>query len=389
MLNSDCFQSGAPGDRLSSSPRRHWKESVLVSAEDPSASQTTKISLSHQRNGQEDRKGSTSNTEETRGSTRQTHQDHLNQGPASCAVSDGRHTISGTNIEFIKRKEQASRTNSKEQALFHNRSGSGTQQEHFLGRTRHQESPSRSKSSLNKNSELDQAVKQSRRKVDPNLDRTTLGNASGQNRERQCGSPLPGPHLMGSRSSGTSPAFNNPHQASSLTRSEQNGDISPFFNDGRCSPLLSRSSRSQKIHKVHQQSHADPRHGASPPGQDSHSVLSRAERMAALERRMMANGLSAPGRSRAGHKRLGQAGVTHVGAVQMSEDCTTSGSESSESEVENRGNCSSPVTGSPVEATSSIPRNKFSFGSLQLDEDAEVDECHVFSDEDGGHIFSC
>lgn len=359
-----------------------------MSAEDPSASRTTRMSPSHQRNGQEDRKGSMSNTEERRGSTRQNHQDHLSQGPASCAASDGHPAISGTN-EFIKHKEQASRTNSKEQALFHKRSGSGTQQEHFLGMIRHQQSPSSSRSSLNKKCELDQAVKQSHRKVDPNPDRIALGTASGQNRERQCGSPLPGPHLMGSRSSGTSPAFNNAHQPSSLTRTEHNGYIPPLLNNARCSPLLSRSSRSQKPQKVHQQSNADPCHGASPPGQASRSVLSRAERMAALERRMKANGLSAPGRSRAGLKRLGQAAVTHVGAVQMSEDCTTSGSESNESEVETKGNCSSPVTGSSVETTSSIPRNKFSFGSLQLDEDAEVDECHVFSDEDGEQIFSC
>ncbi|XP_037542916.1 FERM, ARHGEF and pleckstrin domain-containing protein 1 [Nematolebias whitei] len=88
-------ESGAPGNRLSSSPRRHWKESVLVSAEDPSALRTTRMSPSHQRNGQEDRKGSMSNTEERRGSTRQTHQDHLSQGPASCAASDGRPAISG------------------------------------------------------------------------------------------------------------------------------------------------------------------------------------------------------------------------------------------------------------------------------------------------------
>lgn len=117
--------------------------------------------------------------------------------------------------------------------------------------------------------------------------------------------------------------------------------------------------------------------------------------MAALERRMVANGLSAPGRPRAspGNKRKRQAGVTHVGAVQISDYCTTSGSESSESEVEsNRDNCSSPVmSGNPVETNpaSPIPRNKFSFGSLQLDEEPDEEGCHVFSDEDGGQIFSC
>uniref|UniRef100_A0AAQ5YI90 FERM, ARHGEF and pleckstrin domain-containing protein 1 n=1 Tax=Amphiprion ocellaris TaxID=80972 RepID=A0AAQ5YI90_AMPOC len=56
-----------------------------------------------------------------------------------------------------------------------------------------------------------------------------------------------------------------------------------------------------------------------------------------------------------------------------------------------QGNCSSPsMFSSPVEANSNspIPRNKFSFGSLQLDEEADEDGCHAFSDEDGGQIFS-
>uniref|UniRef100_A0A4W6FZ51 FERM, ARHGEF and pleckstrin domain-containing protein 1 n=1 Tax=Lates calcarifer TaxID=8187 RepID=A0A4W6FZ51_LATCA len=43
---------------VDSSPRRHWKESVLVSAEDPSASRTVRASPSHKRNGHEDRVGS-------------------------------------------------------------------------------------------------------------------------------------------------------------------------------------------------------------------------------------------------------------------------------------------------------------------------------------------
>ncbi|XP_004557852.1 FERM, ARHGEF and pleckstrin domain-containing protein 1 isoform X2 [Maylandia zebra] len=73
--------SGAPGDRIDS-PRRHWKESVLVSAEDPAASRA-RMSPSHQRNGHEERTGSVSRTEETRSPTRQTHPEHLNTGVVS------------------------------------------------------------------------------------------------------------------------------------------------------------------------------------------------------------------------------------------------------------------------------------------------------------------
>ncbi|XP_038136173.1 FERM, ARHGEF and pleckstrin domain-containing protein 1-like [Cyprinodon tularosa] len=72
-------ESGVPEDRLSSSPRRHWKESVLVSAEDPAALQASRMSPV-QRNGYEDRKGSVSKTEGSRGSTRQTSPEHLSQG---------------------------------------------------------------------------------------------------------------------------------------------------------------------------------------------------------------------------------------------------------------------------------------------------------------------
>ncbi|XP_022596294.1 FERM, RhoGEF and pleckstrin domain-containing protein 1-like [Seriola dumerili] len=76
-------ERGAPGARVDSPPRRHWKESVLVSAEDPSISQTTRTSPFHQRNGHEDRTGSVSRTEETRGSTPQPHPEHLSTGVVS------------------------------------------------------------------------------------------------------------------------------------------------------------------------------------------------------------------------------------------------------------------------------------------------------------------
>uniref|UniRef100_A0A3P9LBT5 FERM, ARHGEF and pleckstrin domain-containing protein 1 n=1 Tax=Oryzias latipes TaxID=8090 RepID=A0A3P9LBT5_ORYLA len=82
------FESGDFNERLSSPPRRHWKESVLVSAEDPAASRTARISPAHQRNDHDDGKDSISRTEETRGSTRRTHQEHPSTGPASRAVRD-------------------------------------------------------------------------------------------------------------------------------------------------------------------------------------------------------------------------------------------------------------------------------------------------------------
>ncbi|XP_023128197.2 FERM, ARHGEF and pleckstrin domain-containing protein 1 isoform X1 [Amphiprion ocellaris] len=76
-------ESGVPGDRVDSPARRHWKESVLVSAEDPSVSRITRASPSHQRNGHDDRAESVSRTEDRRGSTRQAHPEHLNTGVVS------------------------------------------------------------------------------------------------------------------------------------------------------------------------------------------------------------------------------------------------------------------------------------------------------------------
>ncbi|XP_047226539.1 FERM, ARHGEF and pleckstrin domain-containing protein 1-like isoform X2 [Girardinichthys multiradiatus] len=87
-------ESGVPEDKLSSSPRHHWKESVLVSADNPTASHTSGMSPAHQRKGHEDRKGSVSKTEESRGSTQQTSPEHLSQGPAYCAAKGSSSAIS-------------------------------------------------------------------------------------------------------------------------------------------------------------------------------------------------------------------------------------------------------------------------------------------------------
>ncbi|XP_024261384.1 FERM, ARHGEF and pleckstrin domain-containing protein 1 isoform X2 [Oncorhynchus tshawytscha] len=67
--------SRAPGDIVDSPPRRHWKESVLVSAEDPSALRT-RSSPSSQRNGahSEERPGPGAEP----GPARQPHPEHLN-----------------------------------------------------------------------------------------------------------------------------------------------------------------------------------------------------------------------------------------------------------------------------------------------------------------------
>ncbi|XP_056145077.1 FERM, ARHGEF and pleckstrin domain-containing protein 1 [Lampris incognitus] len=74
-------ESCVPGDRVGSPPRRHWKESVLVSAEDPSALRI-RDSPSSQRNGREDRSGpgARPGLEEARDPIRQINPEHLSTG---------------------------------------------------------------------------------------------------------------------------------------------------------------------------------------------------------------------------------------------------------------------------------------------------------------------
>lgn len=375
-----------------------------MSAEDPSAS-GARMSPSHQRNGHEERTGSVSRTEETRSPTRQAHPEHLNTGPASRAAKGSSFSVpyidcSDVDAQYYFRRDQASMSDHsyREQGMFGRGSGSGgingAQQEHFLGRMQYREPPSRA--SFIMSHELDQSPKQSCQKADQSPVYGAMGEMGA--RERQSSSPVTVSQMMGSRSITGSPVTDALHHATSLCRIDQNGYGSSLlqFNDGRCSPVMGRSPRSQKLRRALRHFDTDSIQGASSAGQEAHPVPSRAERMAALERRMVANGLTAPGRSsRAGlgHKRLRPTGVTQYGAVQMNDGPNTSGSESSESEAENnRGNCSSPsMFGNPVETNSNspIPRNTFSFGSLQLDEEADEDASHAFSDEDTGQIFSC
>ncbi|RXN00055.1 FERM, RhoGEF and pleckstrin domain-containing protein 1 [Acipenser ruthenus] len=164
---------------------------------------------------------------------------------------------------------------------------------------------------------------------------------------------------------------------------------------GNCSPMVSRAHL-PKLQNARNRSDTDPfilSHVTSTPANNHRSgSFSKAERMAVLERRMMANGLSSPGQSKASPatKRLYASGaMDHIGAVQMIDCSTSSGSESSDSESEPH--FSHPLMfGNPNAVSSSpMPRNKYSFGSLQLDEEVEEDGSINLSDEDGGRVFSC
>ncbi|KTG38074.1 hypothetical protein cypCar_00002748, partial [Cyprinus carpio] len=90
-------------------------------------------------------------------------------------------------------------------------------------------------------------------------------------------------------------------------------------------------------------------------------------RMAMLERRMLANGLTPPGKANlkpsSPHRRFG--------AVQMIDGSTSSGTDTSDSEeAESTGSCSHSLgfENQATRSSSRLPRNNYTFESLQLDE---------------------
>ncbi|KAF4087052.1 hypothetical protein AMELA_G00091190 [Ameiurus melas] len=221
-------------------------------------------------------------------------------------------------------------------------------------------------------------------------------------------SPVPIRHLPGTRSLTSSPALFSFHRTGSLSHSRYNGhgqhegvdglaisgrsfslrssaqeEKGRFFSS--CSPINNRSIITTKCQNMGNRSETDPLILSQ-----SRPVFPRAERMAALDRRMLANGLSPLGQVK------GSAGSPHRrhSAMQMIDGSTSSGTDTSDSEeMESIGSCSQSLgfvnpavhSSSPV---SHLPRNKMSFGSLQLDEDGEgggVD----FSDEEGAQVFNC
>lgn len=316
-----------------------------MSAEDASSSRTARASPQRQTNGHGDRTPSPSRTEEKRGTKRQTRPEHQSTGPASLASAfSGSYCSYGLgNGEY-----NGGQVWPREQGGPGSGSGSRTRpsSQHLFGMTCELEDPPSYQSPVQCNM-------------------AEGGLPSPPTAPQPCSAP-----------------------AASFCYSEQNGCSSaPLHLDhGRASPLPARSSRSKK--RSGARSDGGPKQGPSPRGHEHGPTLSRAERMAALERRMLANGLSAPGRARSGaggqQKRKAHAGAPHVGGLQMSDCGTTSGSESSESEAEE-------TSENPAESSfaSSVPRSKFSFGSLQLDEEADEEGCCVFSDEEGGQIFNC
>uniref|UniRef100_A0A8C7IGW4 FERM, ARH/RhoGEF and pleckstrin domain protein 1 n=1 Tax=Oncorhynchus kisutch TaxID=8019 RepID=A0A8C7IGW4_ONCKI len=430
--------SRAPGDIVDSPPRRHWKESVLVSAEDPSALRT-RSSPSSQRNGahSEERPGPGAEP----GPARQPHPEHLNTGPASRGAKGSSSSIpyidcSDIDSEYDVAKGRVTRSHPNEsygEEVAGPRRGSINERELALGRMRYMESPPSPKPPLNMSRALDESGNLSFFGGGPPrgpLHSTMMEDLGGRGiGDQRSSSPLTVRHMLGSKSTTSSPVMSTFHRTGSLSHADQNGYGSRLprwdepghggFNArggpggprdegqappnyGSYSPIVARSPHLQKLHNMRNRSDTDPfvlspQQATSTPSHDPRPVVSRNERMAALERRMMANGLSAPGQPKPSplQKLYSRGGVDHIGAVQMIDGSTSSGTESSDSETETTTGSSSshPLTyGNPMAMgvnSSPMPRNKYSFGSLQLDEELEEDGCLNFSDEDGAQVFSC
>ncbi|KAA0716137.1 FERM, ARHGEF and pleckstrin domain-containing protein 1 [Triplophysa tibetana] len=193
-------------------------------------------------------------------------------------------------------------------------------------------------------------------------------------------------HYTGSRSLTSSPAPSSFHRTGSLSHAQYNGhgerrlnskvglreDRGGLFGSG--SPLMNRKSHYVETNaRVLNQPHTP--------------LLARNERMAMLERRMLANGLTPPGNAILKPNSPRRC----FGAVQMIDGSTSSGTDTSDSEeAETTGSCSQSLGFENARRSPPLPRNKYSFDSLQLDElDDEGEVTRALVTLVNGHAEDC
>uniref|UniRef100_A0A8C9F3E1 FERM domain-containing protein n=1 Tax=Pavo cristatus TaxID=9049 RepID=A0A8C9F3E1_PAVCR len=207
------------------------------------------------------------------------------------------------------------------------------------------------------------------------------------------------PNMSLSRTGSQGYISENGHDSRTRT-GEEDSYTSSCHGYGRYSPGSQRP-HAQKILNLCNKSATDPfilSQISSTPGQEyrseRHCKGGGVVKMSSPEGKMMANGMPAGGQSKQGPviQSLHASGVMdHMAAIQVMEGSTSSGTESSDSDSEIINPFTHPlVFGNPVVLSSSpMPRNKYSFGSLQLDEEVEEDVSVGISDEDGVQVFSC
>lgn len=207
------------------------------------------------------------------------------------------------------------------------------------------------------------------------------------------------PNMSLSRTGSQGYISENGHDSRTRT-GEEDSFASSCHGYGRYSPGSQRP-HAQKILNLCNKSATDPfilSQISSTPGQEyrseRHCKGGGLAKMSSPEGKMMANGMPAGGQSKQSPviQSLHASGVMdHMAAMQVMEGSTSSGTESSDSDSEIINPFTHPlVFGNPVVLSSSpMPRNKYSFGSLQLDEEVEEDVSVGLSDEDGVQVFSC
>lgn len=229
------------------------------------------------------------------------------------------------------------------------------------------------------------------------------------------GPKSPTAHVLASRSANCSPVLSSFHNTEQmgyswrrrwddggrhLSTGRSGGDPQHY---GSYSPIVSRSPHLQKLQNgMRNRSETDPMILSqlnSTPANEPRPVVSRAERIAALERCLAANGRGASSQARSNTpqqvygSRL--SANDHNSPVHMIDGSASSGTESSDTESDAGSNSYHQplVYGNPGAAGSSpVPRNKFSIGSIQLEDKGQGREDgyhYPVSNEDEGQFFNC
>lgn len=226
------------------------------------------------------------------------------------------------------------------------------------------------------------------------------------------GPKSPTGRVLSSRSANCSPVLSGFHKTSSLNYSEQMGysgrhrwdDGGRYLSNGRSggdgqhygsySPIVNRSPLLQKLQNgLRNRSDTDPMilsHLDSTPANEARPAASRAERIAALERRVA----SSQARSNMTQQVYGSrlSANDHNSPVHMIDGSTSSGTESSDTESDAGSNSYSQplVYGNPGAAGSSpVPRNTFSFPLEDEGRGGEDGYLYPISNEDGAQLFNC
>ncbi|CAL8369346.1 unnamed protein product [Arctogadus glacialis] len=404
-------QRGAPCGRVDSPPQSHWKESALVTAEDPAPSSPRTTPPP----------GGARPQPEEPSRPRPHHQpDPLNTGPASRsppASGFSSHAyVSCSDLEGEYVSVGVGRGAGGGVAQARGGPGGGSEsypplQEDVPGRRRHREAPAPAPAPPRPaGGETSEAARlpYQRGGQQGALYPPAVGDGTGG--PRRPWSPLVAQPITGSAHAAVGPAHRTGAEHNGYGEEDGrhggSGDDHLSYDPPSLGGLLppGRIPYPQSPRRRPHRAPADLSPVSAPPPSPT-PALSRVERMAALERRMLSDGEGAgPGAGHAPGATWSRRGLGPPAAGRVNGCFTPSGSESSEGDSDTEADPASGgrgggyvlTGGSTVEGRASgplrsrlLPRTPYSLGSLELDEGAGVDESHAFTDDDTGRVFSC